>query len=78
MGGCREGLEWCFCIRIWLFDVFLPLVEKAAEFIVLVYLLQRYVFVYQLLFIISEADCFSNQNNFEVLLRILTGKVENA
>ena len=39
MGGCQEGLEWCFCLRLWIFDIFAPLLEKAAEFIVLVYLI---------------------------------------
>ena len=40
MGGCQPGLEVCLCIRIWFFDIILPLLEKAAEFIVLVYLIQ--------------------------------------
>ena len=40
MGGCQEGLEWCLCIRIWIFDFFSPLLQKAAEFIVVIYLIQ--------------------------------------
>ena len=34
-GSCKPGLEVCLCIRIWLFDILFPLLEKAAEFIVL-------------------------------------------
>ena len=41
MGVCRAGLEVCLCVRIWTFDILVPLLEKAAEFIVLVYLIQR-------------------------------------
>ena len=38
-GSCKPGLEVCLCIRIWFFDILFPLLEKAAEFIVLVYLI---------------------------------------
>ena len=34
-GSCKPGLEVCLCIRIWFFDILFPLLEKAAEFIVL-------------------------------------------
>ena len=49
MGGCQPGLEVCLCIRIWFFDIILPLLEKAAEFIVLVYLIQRHEYKWALI-----------------------------
>ena len=53
MGGCRPGLEWCLCVRIWIFDIFAPLLEKAAEFIVLVYLLQGHEYKWALMMAIA-------------------------
>lgn len=42
------GLECCLCIRIWFFDIFLPLVEKAGELLVLSFLIQRHEYKWAL------------------------------
>ena len=49
MAACRPGLEWCLCVRIWIFDIFLPLIEKAGQVIVLVYLIQRHEYKWALM-----------------------------
>ena len=53
MAGCQEGLEWCLCLRIWIFDILAPLLEKAAEFIVLIYLIQGHEYKWALMMAIA-------------------------
>jgi len=77
MGGCQEGLEWCLCIRIWIFDIFAPLLEKAAEFIVLIYLIQGHEYKWALMMAIAMLLPGTVPNFPRFILRLTTDEFQD-